>query len=95
MIHKRIFLARGDSVNRTEAGPDAGEAEPMLFQLKLRMSDVLIPSGLENAMSMQVQAERERADRLILGDSERTGSGEGCGKLAALTMTIRWPFICG
>jgi len=32
---------------------------------------VLIPSALEDAMSMQAQAERERQARVILGDSER------------------------
>ncbi|MCE0498170.1 MAG: hypothetical protein LV481_09525 [Methylacidiphilales bacterium] len=35
------------------------------------MKDVLIPSALEDAMSMQAQAERERQARVILGDSER------------------------
>jgi regulator of protease activity HflC (stomatin/prohibitin superfamily) len=32
---------------------------------------VLIPAGLQDAMSMQAQAERERQARVILGDSER------------------------
>jgi hypothetical protein len=32
---------------------------------------LLIPSALEDAMSMQAQAERERQARVILGDSER------------------------
>jgi hypothetical protein len=35
------------------------------------VKDVLIPSGLEDAMSMQAQAERERQARVILGDAER------------------------
>jgi regulator of protease activity HflC (stomatin/prohibitin superfamily) len=39
--------------------------------LSVEVKDVLIPSGLENAMSMQAQAERERQARVILGDSER------------------------
>ena len=37
----------------------------------VEVKDVLIPGGLENAMSMQAQAERERQARVILGDSER------------------------
>jgi regulator of protease activity HflC (stomatin/prohibitin superfamily) len=37
----------------------------------VEVKDVLIPPGLENAMSMQAQAERERQARVILGDSER------------------------
>ena len=37
----------------------------------VEIKDVLIPSALENAMSMQAQAERERQARVILGDSER------------------------
>lgn len=39
--------------------------------ISVEVRDVLIPSGLENAMSMQAQAERERQARVILGDSER------------------------
>ncbi len=39
--------------------------------ISVEIKDVLIPSGLENAMSMQAQAERERQARVILGDSER------------------------
>jgi regulator of protease activity HflC (stomatin/prohibitin superfamily) len=37
----------------------------------VEVRDVLIPSGLQDAMSMQAQAERERQARVILGDSER------------------------
>src|SRR3569623_1651229 len=37
----------------------------------VEIKDVLIPGGLENAMSMQAQAERERQARVILGDSEK------------------------
>jgi regulator of protease activity HflC (stomatin/prohibitin superfamily) len=39
--------------------------------ISVEVKDVLIPMGLENAMSMQAQAERERQARVILGDSER------------------------
>jgi regulator of protease activity HflC (stomatin/prohibitin superfamily) len=39
--------------------------------ISVEVKDVLIPSGLEDAMSMQAQAERERQARLILGDAER------------------------
>src|SRR5437763_1689008 len=39
--------------------------------ISVEVKDVLIPSALENAMSMQAQAERERQARVILGDSER------------------------
>jgi regulator of protease activity HflC (stomatin/prohibitin superfamily) len=46
--------------------------EPWGIQvISVEVKDVLIPSGLENAMSMQAQAERERQARVILGDSER------------------------
>jgi regulator of protease activity HflC (stomatin/prohibitin superfamily) len=37
----------------------------------VEIKDVLIPAALEDAMSMQAQAERERQARVILGDSER------------------------
>ncbi len=39
--------------------------------ISVEIKDVLIPQGLESAMSMQAQAERERQARVILGDSER------------------------
>jgi regulator of protease activity HflC (stomatin/prohibitin superfamily) len=39
--------------------------------LSVEIRDVVIPVELENAMSMQAQAERERQARVILGDSER------------------------
>jgi regulator of protease activity HflC (stomatin/prohibitin superfamily) len=39
--------------------------------ISVEVKDVLIPSGLESAMSMQAQAERERQARVILGDSEQ------------------------
>lgn len=39
--------------------------------ISVELRDVLIPTGLQDAMSMQAQAERERQARVILGDSER------------------------
>lgn len=38
--------------------------------ISVEVRDVLIPPVLEDAMSMQAQAERERQARVILGDSE-------------------------
>lgn len=38
--------------------------------LSVEIRDVKIPEGLQDAMSMQAQAERERQARVILGDSE-------------------------
>jgi regulator of protease activity HflC (stomatin/prohibitin superfamily) len=38
--------------------------------LSVEIRDVLIPTALQGAMSMQAQAERERQARVILGDSE-------------------------
>ncbi|MGC8625350.1 MAG: slipin family protein [Phycisphaerae bacterium] len=47
-------------------------AEPWgISVISVEVKDVLIPQALENAMSMQAQAERERQARVILGDSER------------------------
>jgi regulator of protease activity HflC (stomatin/prohibitin superfamily) len=46
--------------------------EPWGIQvISVEVRDVLIPTGLQDAMSMQAQAERERQARVILGDSER------------------------
>jgi len=39
--------------------------------ISVEVKDVNIPSSLQDAMSMQDQAERERQARVILGDSER------------------------
>ena len=39
--------------------------------ISVEVKDVLIPSALEDAMSMQAHGERERQARVILGDSER------------------------
>lgn len=39
--------------------------------ISVEIKDVLIPAALEDAMSMQAQAERERQARVILGDSEK------------------------
>ena len=39
--------------------------------ISVEIKDVNIPSSLQDAMSMQAQAERERQARVILGDSER------------------------
>ena len=39
--------------------------------IAVEVKDVLIPAALEDAMSMQAQAERERQARVTLGDSER------------------------
>ncbi len=47
-------------------------AEPWGINIiSVEVKDVLIPPALEDAMSMQAQAERERQARVILGDSER------------------------
>lgn len=39
--------------------------------ISVEVKDVLIPAALQDAMSMQAQAERERQARVILGDSEK------------------------
>ena len=39
--------------------------------ISVEVKDVLILAALEDAMSMQAQAERERQARVILGDSEK------------------------
>lgn len=72
--------------------------EPWGIQVSsVEIKDVLIPQSLENAMSMQAQAERERQERVILGDSERQIAEKfkeasmqlgGLTGTAALTMEI-------
>jgi len=46
-------------------------AEWGVSTISVEIRDVTIPAGLQNAMSMQAQAEREKAARLILGDAEK------------------------
>jgi regulator of protease activity HflC (stomatin/prohibitin superfamily) len=41
----------------------------------VEIRDVVIPGGLEDAMSRQAQAERERQARVILGESEEQIAG--------------------
>jgi len=60
--------------------------------ISVEVKDVLIPPALEDAMSMQAQAERERQARVILGDSE-TGGGEVCGSGQGPIPTILSLFI--
>lgn len=50
---------------------DARTEEWGIKALSVELRDVKIPTGLQNAMSMQAQAERERQARVILADSER------------------------
>jgi regulator of protease activity HflC (stomatin/prohibitin superfamily) len=42
-----------------------------IYVSSVEIRDVLIPKELQDAMSMEAQAERERQARVILGDSER------------------------
>jgi regulator of protease activity HflC (stomatin/prohibitin superfamily) len=42
----------------------------------VEIRDVVIPEGLQNAMSMKAQAEREQQARIILGESEKLIAGK-------------------
>ena len=56
--------------------------------ISVEVKDVLIPSALEDAMSMQAQAERERQARVIPGESERQVA-EKFGEAAGSVQTKR------
>ena len=61
--------------------------------ISVEIKDVLIPPALEDAMSMQAQAERERQARVILGDSERQVAGkfgDTAKKAAAHPVAVRF-----
>jgi regulator of protease activity HflC (stomatin/prohibitin superfamily) len=62
--------------------------------ISVEVKDVLIPSALEDAMSMQAQAERERQARVILGDSERQVA-EKFGEAAKTYANDPSHYICG
>ena len=61
--------------------------------ISVEVKDVLIPAALQDAMSMQAQAERERQARVILGDSERQVA-DSFNAAARTTPRIRAPSIC-
>jgi regulator of protease activity HflC (stomatin/prohibitin superfamily) len=66
------MLEGGDKISNTLQTIIDERTEPWGIHVNsVEVKDVLIPSALENAMSMQAQAERERQARVILGDSER------------------------
>jgi regulator of protease activity HflC (stomatin/prohibitin superfamily) len=47
----------------------------MMRVQRVEIRDVIIPQGLEDAMSQQAQAERERQSRVILGEAEMQIAG--------------------
>ena len=60
----------------------------------VEIRDVRIPQALENAMSQQAQAERERQARVILGEAEVQVS-EKFAEAARVYARIRWLCIYG
>lgn len=60
---------KADDRLKDEIGRKIGEWGVAVISVEIR--DVTIPAGLQNAMSMQAQAEREKEARVILGDAER------------------------
>ena len=69
---RRYLSALTDDASYHRSDLIDNRTEPWGIQVSaVEIKDVLIPQSLENAMSMQAQAERERQARVILGDSER------------------------
>lgn len=60
---------KADDRLKDEIGRKTAEWGVAVISVEIR--DVTIPAGLQNAMSMQAQAEREKEARVILGDAER------------------------
>jgi regulator of protease activity HflC (stomatin/prohibitin superfamily) len=66
------MLEGRDKISTALQGVIDERTEPWGIKVvSVEVRDVLIPIGLQDAMSMQAQAERERQARVILGDSER------------------------
>jgi regulator of protease activity HflC (stomatin/prohibitin superfamily) len=66
------MLEGRDKISEALQGIIDSRAAPWGVQvISVEVKDVLIPPALQDAMSMQAQAERERQARVILGDSER------------------------
>lgn len=66
-----MLEGRGKISNELQAIIDERTEPWGINVISVEVKDVLIPSALEDAMSMQAQAERERQARVILGDSEK------------------------
>ena len=62
--------------------------------ISVELKDVRIPAALQDAMSMQAQAERERQARVILGDSERGRWPTRSTPPPRCTPTTRRPSTC-
>ena len=62
--------------------------------ISVEIRDVHIPAALEDAMSMQAQAERERQARVILGDWSARWRRNSARRRRP-TRTIRWRCTCG
>ena len=60
----------------------------------VEIRDVRIPQALEDAMSRQAQAERERQARIILGQAETEIADKFVAGGRQRTRTIRWRCIC-
>ena len=68
---RRHARGSGEDQRRIAAIIDARTEPWGVNVISVELKDVLIPPALQDAMSMQAQAERERQARVILGDSER------------------------
>ena len=62
--------------------------------ISVELKDVRIPAALQDAMSMQAQAERERQARVILGDFGAAGGGFVQRRARRCTPTTRPRSIC-
>lgn len=66
------MLSGRDKVDELLRGIIDARTEPWGIQVvAVEVRDVKIPQGLQDAMSMQAQADKERQARVILADSER------------------------
>src|SRR5688500_19322891 len=83
LIQSRVELGRGlkEALER--------KMENWGIQVQsVEIRDVIIPAGLEDAMSRQAQAERERQARIILGTAETEISDKLGGKGSFLALPI-------
>ena len=60
----------------------------------VEIRDIIIPKGLEDAMSKQAQAERERQSRINPLAPPKRKSPRSSPRPPRLTARIRWPSIC-
>ena len=69
-VHETVLSSREQLDNELQAIIERRAVAWGIKVMSVEIRDIIIPEGLQDAMSMQAQAQRELQARVILGDSE-------------------------